>query len=424
MQTTTSDDYGDTILPSTLLSRQIAPHESVLNVLIRTIIQYLPLVPQRGDARWRTSIKTVEGLGEYKNTVHQPTWNTVLRYASELRGYNGGQTEEDPERPPTKIAIFSARVANPEVRFEDEKQSLLIESINPNADRYWYTPGGPLAPGGADMVVTNDPQLPGLVPLIRKGSPRSQDHLPIPYQSPQGPGGTSWYPSRTRMQWIREYVKEADVFITHPVDKFVPNNVPFNMIGSMPACTDWLDGLNKPWENGIPDSMTHSLHNLCNARKMLPPQLLMYDKLYTAMMSLALEQFCPDRFSCGHGVIDDQYAEIAFAETTELLKQSRYVAISKDMVVARIEPSAHRFKVKVSEVLHHGTPIVATRAGGIPLQIEHGTPWIARCDQDGHARMHAEASVSDQVETVTDAAHWLYLIATLARGVDLHPQAQ
>jgi len=30
------------------------------------------------------------------------------------------------------------------------------------------------------------------------------------------------------------------------------------------------------------------------------------------------------------------------------------------------------FEVKVSEALHHGKPVVATRAGGIPLQIQHG----------------------------------------------------
>ena len=54
------------------------------------------------------AIKLVEGLGEYEATVHKGTWNTVLKYAHELKGYKNGQTEEDLQRPPTKIAFFSA----------------------------------------------------------------------------------------------------------------------------------------------------------------------------------------------------------------------------------------------------------------------------------------------------------------------------
>jgi glycosyltransferase involved in cell wall biosynthesis len=30
------------------------------------------------------------------------------------------------------------------------------------------------------------------------------------------------------------------------------------------------------------------------------------------------------------------------------------------------------FEVKVSEALHKGIPVVTTKAGGIPLQVEHG----------------------------------------------------
>ena len=54
------------------------------------------------------AMKLVEGLGEYEATVHKGTWNTVLKYAHELKGYKNGQTEGDLQRPPTKIAFFSA----------------------------------------------------------------------------------------------------------------------------------------------------------------------------------------------------------------------------------------------------------------------------------------------------------------------------
>ena len=55
------------------------------------------------------AMKLVEGLGEYEATVHKGTWNTVLKYAHELKGYKNGQTEGDLQRPPTKIAFFSAK---------------------------------------------------------------------------------------------------------------------------------------------------------------------------------------------------------------------------------------------------------------------------------------------------------------------------
>ncbi|KAG0635576.1 hypothetical protein HOY80DRAFT_1093033 [Tuber brumale] len=69
------------------------------------------------------------------------------------------------------------------------------------------------------------------------------------------------------------------------------------------------------------------------------------------------------------------------------------------------------FEVKVSEALHHGKPVVATRAGGIHLQIEDG--------KSGFLVEHAKASVSDEVGTVGNAAFWLYLAAKLARGEGL-----
>ena len=100
------------------------------------------------------------------------------------------------------------------------------------------------------------------------------------------------------------------------------------------------------------------------------------------------------------------------------------------------------FEVKVSEALYHGKPVVATRAGGIPLQIQHGksgflvdvgdTDAVANhlfdlyTDDDLYAEMsdYAKANVSDEVGTVGNAACWLYLAAKLARGQVLKPNAR
>jgi len=100
------------------------------------------------------------------------------------------------------------------------------------------------------------------------------------------------------------------------------------------------------------------------------------------------------------------------------------------------------FEVKVSEAQQHGKPVVATRAGGVPLQIQHGkdgflvdvgdTEAVANhlfdlyTDNDLYAWMgyHAEESVSDEVGTVGNAACWLYLAAKLARGQGLKPNGR
>jgi len=100
------------------------------------------------------------------------------------------------------------------------------------------------------------------------------------------------------------------------------------------------------------------------------------------------------------------------------------------------------FEVKVSVAQQHGKPVIATRACGIPLQIQHGkdgflvdvgdTEAVANhlfdlytdndlCTQVGH---QAEPSVSDEVGTVGNAACWLYLAAKLARGQDLNPNGR
>jgi hypothetical protein len=98
------------------------------------------------------------------------------------------------------------------------------------------------------------------------------------------------------------------------------------------------------------------------------------------------------------------------------------------------------FEVKVSEALHAGKPVVASRTGGIPLQIQHGKSgyltdagdnetvaahlYDLYTDEALYKKMseYARSHVSDEVGTVGNAAAWLYLAVMYNRGVKLQPK--
>ena len=85
------------------------------------------------------------------------------------------------------------------------------------------------------------------------------------------------------------------------------------------------------------------------------------------------------------------------------------------------------FEVKVSEALHAGKPVIASRTGGIPLQIVDGKSGYL-CEPGDNAAVaqhmfdlytdeelfdtmseYARTHVSDEVSTVGNAAAWMYL---------------
>jgi glycosyltransferase involved in cell wall biosynthesis len=104
--------------------------------------------------------------------------------------------------------------------------------------------------------------------------------------------------------------------------------------------------------------------------------------------------------------------------------------------------SREGFEVKVSEALHAGIPIVASRTGGIPLQIQHGkSGYLCEVGDNNAVAGHlydlytdeklyeavssfARKNVSDEVGTVGNAAAWLYLAVMYSRGEKIQPGGQ
>lgn len=160
-------------------------------------------------------------------------------------------------------------VAPPGTRFTPEERDIVRDWVHENADRFWLKRAGPPAPewlekyapllpqlpvfpwfqrngplvhpieGGADVIIIDDPQLPFLIPLIKKRTPDRpviyRSHIQIRSDLVATPGT----PQAEAWELLWESIKQADVFISHPVRAFVPKNVPTSTVGYMPASTDW-----------------------------------------------------------------------------------------------------------------------------------------------------------------------------------------
>ncbi|KAH7368071.1 clock-controlled-9 protein [Plectosphaerella cucumerina] len=454
------------------------------------------------DAGFRVHITNVQN---HKDTCGPATWDSMLYYATRLR-----------ERK-IKIAFFSSTpqgggvalmrhalvrfarligvdltwyvpkprpgvfritknihnilqgVSHPDQWISAEEKQQIIDWITDNANRYWFSEGGPLrAPedGGADVVMIDDPQMPGLIPMIKRATPNRpvlyRSHIQIRSDLTTKEGT----PQADIWDFLWSNIKQADMFISHPIPIFVPYNVPREKVVYLPATTDWLDGLNKPlnaWDTGY---YGHIYNAACHNQRMtelqwphrkyivqvarfdpskgIPTVVDSYAEFRILCEKEGIEDI-PQLVICGNGSVDDPDASLIFDQTMEQL-ETHYPHLIHDCSVMRLDPNdqllntvianAHvvlqlstreGFEVKVSEALHAGRPVIATRAGGIPLQVKDNVNGflvepgdfksVAKhlmalfSDEELHEKMSKAAAngVSDEVGTVGNALAWFYL---------------
>lgn len=463
-------------------------------------------------------IHLIDDLDVYRESVGQRTWNAVNKLADELRERKVkiGFFSSTPQGggvalmrhalirflslldvdaawyvPNPSPSVFRTTknnhnilqgVAAPDLRLTQEAKDQFDAWILKNGLR-WTAEGGPLAPGGVDIAFIDDPQMPGLIPLIKKVRP----DLPIVYRSHIEIRSDLVHQKGSPQEEVWEYlwknIKQADLFISHPVSKFVPSDVPIEKLALLGAATDWLDGLNKhlnPWDSQY---YMGEFRSLCAKEKMhelkwpardYVVQVARFDpskgipnvvdsyarfrKLLTSSGKVASEDEMPQLLICGHGAVDDPDASIIYDQVINLIHSDDYKQYAKDIVVMRLPPSdqllnallanakialqlslREGFEVKVSEALHAGIPVVASRTGGIPLQIVNGESGYLTDvgDNDAVAKHlfdlytdkalykqvseYAATHVSDEVSTVGNAAAWLYLAVMYTRGVKIQP---
>lgn len=354
-----------------------------------------------------------------------------------------------------------------------------------NADRYWIPEGGPLAPrskGGAHIIIIDDPQMPILVKIAKQQDPSRPVIFRSHIQIRADLADTEGSPQSEVWNWIWSNVKEADLFISHPVREFVPKTVPPAKVGYLPATTDWLDGLNKKMSDWDNEYYMHEFKTSCFRDRMatldypdrnyivqiarfdpakgIPDVLAAYAHLRRFYMKGWAQNDTPQLVIAGHGAVDDTDTLRIYEETLSALSTT-YADLAHDIVVMRVGPTdqilnallscshvalqlstREGFEVKVSEALHKGTPTIATHAGGIPLQIVHNLSgflvqpgdyesvashlYTLFSDQEVYAQManYAAEHVSDEVSTVGNALGWLYLADVMSRGEEVRAESR
>uniref|UniRef100_A0A093VDU6 Trehalose phosphorylase n=1 Tax=Talaromyces marneffei PM1 TaxID=1077442 RepID=A0A093VDU6_TALMA len=416
-------------------------------------------------------------LDDYEPTVGHTTWRAVNHYAAELKKRH------------IKIAFFSATpqgggvalmrhalvryarelgidlkwyvpkprpgvfritktnhnilqgVSAPGERFTKEQQQTIEEWLQENAHRFWLSQGGPLrAPseGGADLVIVDDPQMPSLIPIAKHIAPDRPVIFRSHIQIRSDLVGTPGTPQHEAWAWMWDRIQHADVFISHPVEAFVPANVPKEKVGYMPATTDWLDGLNKTMRDWDVAAYGRMFNMLCHnnraptidypddeyiiqiARfdpsKGIPDVLESYARFHELLKEKGLDNKPPKLLICGHGSIDDPDGNVIYDVTLRHI-ESKLPHLKDLICVMRIGPSDQILNALLSKAK---IALQLSTREGFEVKVSEAI----HKDRNLYDRMSMAAltTVSDEVTTVGNALCWLYLAEQLTAHKKIKPK--
>ncbi|KAJ3219974.1 hypothetical protein HDU67_007707 [Dinochytrium kinnereticum] len=227
----------------------------------------------------------------------------------------------------------------------------------------------------------------------------------------------------TNWNYLWNFIKECDVFVSHPVTDFAPACVPKEKLFFMGASTDLLDGLNKCLaetdmefyrvafnrisldQTGKRADFWHRPYivQICrfDPSKGLPDVLkayLVFRKSVDGCMPLLK---IPQLIIAGAGSVDDPEASTVFDSLLEFLEDEMFEGIRHDVILARLPPCdqilntlmrgawvalqlsiREGFEIKVTEAQVKGIPVIAYASGGIPLQVENSKTGYLVCTGD------------------------------------------
>ncbi len=263
----------------------------------------------------------------------------------------------------------------------------------------------------AKVIVIDDPQPSGLIRYIKKVNPRIKLIYRSHIQIEGDLTNKKDTPQKITWDFIWNNIKDCDLFVSHPILEFIPHNVPRDRTVLMGAATDDLGGLNKELAkrhmryyfnmfNEILEENEQTPLNLkrpyiiqvarFDPSKGIPDVIESYRKLRKKIEKENWPQSkIPQLVITGHGAIDDPEGLPIYNETIASLEMDIHKKFADDVKVARLPHNdqilnallrgsfialqlSHKegYEIKVSEALNKGKPVIAYRAGGIPLQIK------------------------------------------------------
>ncbi|ORX40487.1 trehalose synthase [Kockovaella imperatae] len=272
----------------------------------------------------------------------------------------------------------------------------------------------------ASVIVIDDPQLTALIPIIKKRRPDAKiifrSHIQIQSNLTDDPST----PQYRTWNYLFNFVKQTDLFLAHPVKFFIPKNVHENLpVLYMPPSTDPLDGLNKLYGHHSVTYYREYFNHLASSQGdvaidwargyicqiarfdpskgidvLLEAYLKFRQKLEKS--SFPPEDGGPQLIIMGHGSVDDPDGTMIYEMCHDILSKEEYQLVNGDVAVVRAPPSdsllgcilqgawvatqlstREGFEVKVTEAINKRVPIIASDAGGIPVQVKQSlNGWV------------------------------------------------
>ncbi len=324
----------------------------------------------------------------------------------------------------------------------------------------------------SDIIVIDDPQPSGLIKAIVSDTPTIyRSHIQIESQE----AGTHGTPQHTTWEFLwNGGIKDADLFVSHPVEKFVPENIPSERVVFMGATTDRFDGLNKKLTS---EQMNYYLDEVDELLEEQGQSSFDRDRPWIAQIARfdpsknidgVIEEYrllrkkmekdssltdIPQLVLAGHSAVDDPDGKPVYEHIMGLLQEDKYHHISSDVKVVRVphkdqplnallqgasvvmqRSTEDGFEVKVTEALMKGKPVIVSNRGGIPLQVVDGEGGFI-VDPKDHKKaaellyaLHTDSALYDNQSkyarenanpahtTVQNAVNWMYLATMLAEG--------